>query len=42
MALHVTTLAEIIVHTGTQLLQEALLFGTTLPNLAMMTKSNYV
>jgi len=42
MALQVTTLAEIVDHTGNWLLQDALLFGITLPNLAAMSKPNHI
>jgi len=41
MALQVTTLAEIVDHTGQRLLQDALLIGTTLPNLTQTSKSKY-
>ena len=42
MALQATTLAEIVDHTGNRLLQDALLLGSTLPNLTQTSKSNYV
>ncbi len=41
MALQVTTLAEIIDHTGQRLLQDALLIEMTLPNLMQTSKSKY-
>jgi len=42
MALQATTLAEIVDHTGNRLLQDALLLGSTLPNLTQTSKSTYV
>jgi len=42
LSLQITTLAEIVDHTGQHLLSEALFIGKTSPTLLNVSKSNYI